>query len=110
MTVSACKYTLFLCSGVQTIPSISSFQPQKQNTLLSMNFSLMFQIQKRIEENAAAGRDTASLDDEAFTIEAALDRCILRLIASCCNGESFIRGSLGGNFFPRRQIGLYNMN
>ena len=36
---------------------------------------------------AGAGLDTASLDDEAFTMEAAQDRCILRLIASCCNGE-----------------------
>lgn len=36
---------------------------------------------------AAAGLDTTSLDDEAFNVETALDRCILRLIASCCNGE-----------------------
>lgn len=70
-----------------------------------MNFRLMFQIQKRIEENAAAGRDTASLDDEAFTIEAALDRCILRLIASCCNGESLNKDSLGENFFPPCELG-----
>lgn len=70
-----------------------------------LNEFLAFQIQKRIEENAAAGRDTASLDDEAFTIEAALDRCILRLIASCCNGEPFIGGSLGGNFFPPSKLG-----
>lgn len=32
------------------------------------------------------GFDTTELDDEAFSIEAAQDRCILRLIASCCNG------------------------
>ena len=35
----------------------------------------------------AAGEDTSLLDDEAFNTEAALDRCILRLIASCCNGQ-----------------------
>lgn len=33
------------------------------------------------------GQDTSSLDDEAFNMEASLDRCILKLIASCCNGE-----------------------
>lgn len=45
------------------------------------------QIQKGIDQMAATGLDTSSLDDEAFNIEAAQDRCILRLIASCCNGE-----------------------
>lgn len=45
------------------------------------------QIQKRMEEMASAGLDTTSLDDEAFSMEVAQDRCILRLIASCCNGE-----------------------
>lgn len=35
-----------------------------------------------------AGLDTSLLDDEAFNLEAAQDRCILRLIASCCNGKS----------------------
>lgn len=47
------------------------------------------QIQKRMEEMAGAGLDTTSLDDEAFSVEAAQDRCILRLIASCCNGELY---------------------
>lgn len=45
------------------------------------------QIQKRMEEMARAGLDPSSLDDDAFNLEAAQDRCILRLIASCCNGE-----------------------
>lgn len=35
----------------------------------------------------ASGQDTSSLDDEAFSVEAVQDRCILRLIASCCNGK-----------------------
>lgn len=51
-----------------------------------MNVTL--QVQKQIEV-AGAGLDTTSLDDEAFNTEAAQDRCILKLIASCCNGESF---------------------
>lgn len=40
-----------------------------------------------MEEMTSAGLDTSSLDDESFNFEAAQDRCILRLIASCCNGE-----------------------
>lgn len=39
---------------------------------------------------AVTGLDTSSLDDEAFNLEAAQDKCILRLIASCCNGESVL--------------------
>lgn len=43
---------------------------------------------------AAAGLDTTAVDDEAFNVEAAQDRCILRLIASCCNGKTFYIGYL----------------
>lgn len=35
----------------------------------------------------STGQDTTSLDDEAFKMDASLDRCIFKLIASCCNGE-----------------------
>lgn len=49
---------------------------------------LLLQMQKQIEVMSSCGMDTASLDDEVFNTEAAQDRCILRLIASCCNGES----------------------
>lgn len=45
------------------------------------------QIQKRMENMAGACLDTTALDDESFNMEATQDRCILRLIASCCNGE-----------------------
>lgn len=45
------------------------------------------QIQRRMEEMASAGLDTTLLDDDAFNLEAAQDKCILRLIASCCNSE-----------------------
>lgn len=56
--------------------------------LVMLNYECRnIQIQKRIEERIASGLDTASLDDEAFNFETSLDRCILRLIASCCNGK-----------------------
>ena len=48
---------------------------------------MYIQIQKQIEEMSGSGLDTTSLDDEAFNVEAAQDKCILRLIASCCNGQ-----------------------
>ncbi|XP_062194749.1 protein ENHANCER OF LHP1 1 [Phragmites australis] len=51
------------------------------------------QIQKKMEEMAALGLDTTAFDDEAFNTEAALDRCILRLISSCCNGDKLVRAT-----------------
>ncbi|TQD72163.1 hypothetical protein C1H46_042303 [Malus baccata] len=56
-----------------------------------LNNTHLVQIQKQIEEVGAAGLDTTSLDDEAFNTEAAQDRCILKLIASCCNGDKLVR-------------------
>ncbi|XVE56745.1 hypothetical protein DITRI_Ditri04bG0035600 [Diplodiscus trichospermus] len=56
-----------------------------------LNNLLLSQIQKRIEVTAGEGLDTTSLDDEAFDIEAAQDRCIFRLIASCCNGDKLVK-------------------
>ncbi|KAJ1428121.1 WD40/YVTN repeat-like-containing domain superfamily [Sesbania bispinosa] len=58
-----------------------------------MNNMHLFEIQKRMEETAIAGLDTNSLDDEAFNLEAAQDRCILRLIASCCNSDKLERAT-----------------
>ncbi|CAI9113387.1 OLC1v1013980C1 [Oldenlandia corymbosa var. corymbosa] len=58
-----------------------------------LNNMHLFQVQKKIEEAASVGQDTGSLDDEAFNTEAALDRCILRLIASCCNGDKLVRAT-----------------
>ncbi|WOK95221.1 WD repeat and HMG-box DNA-binding protein 1 [Canna indica] len=60
---------------------------------LIMNRLHLSQIQKNIEESAMSGLDTSALDDEAFDIEAAMDRCILRLIASCCNGDKLVRAT-----------------
>uniref|UniRef100_A0A0A9BUT2 Uncharacterized protein n=1 Tax=Arundo donax TaxID=35708 RepID=A0A0A9BUT2_ARUDO len=51
------------------------------------------QIQKKMEEMAALGLDITAFDDEAFNTEAALDRCILRLISSCCSGDKLIRAT-----------------
>lgn len=51
------------------------------------------QIQKKIEEMAALALDVTAFEDEAFNTEAALDRCILRLISSCCNGDKLTRAT-----------------
>jgi chromosome transmission fidelity protein 4 len=51
-----------------------------------LKHSCLSQIQKKIEEVALLGLDTTAFEDEAFNTEAALDRCILRLISTCCNG------------------------
>ncbi|KAJ8536345.1 hypothetical protein K7X08_034746 [Anisodus acutangulus] len=58
-----------------------------------MNNMHLHRIQSTIEEMEAAGEDTNLVDDEAFNTEAALDRCILRLIASCCNGDKLVRAT-----------------
>ncbi|KAK7304216.1 hypothetical protein RJT34_15339 [Clitoria ternatea] len=58
-----------------------------------MNNMHLFEIQRRMEEMASAGLDTSSLDDDAFNLEAAQDKCILRLIASCCNSDKLERAA-----------------
>ncbi|KAL6995003.1 hypothetical protein U1Q18_005137 [Sarracenia purpurea var. burkii] len=63
-----------------------------ENEFILNNLHLS-QINKRIEETVAIGQDTISLDDEAFNMEAALDRCILKLIASCCIGDKLVRAT-----------------
>ncbi|KAF5445351.1 hypothetical protein F2P56_034405, partial [Juglans regia] len=83
------------------LPSNDQVMPKPVLTLLNLSFPLassdlgaealenefilnnmhLLQIQKRMEEMAGAGLDTTSLDDEAFSMEVAQDRCILRLIA-----------------------------
>lgn len=45
----------------------------------------------RADEAAAAGRDDDEADEAVFEMEAELDRCILRLIASCCKGDKLAR-------------------
>lgn len=63
-----------------------------ENEFIVTNMHLS-QIQNRLEAAAGVGEDTSSLDDEAFNTETALDRCILRLIASCCNGDKLVRAT-----------------
>lgn len=70
----------------------------------------VLQIQQRMEEMAKSGLNTSVLDDEAFNMEAAQDRCILRLIASCCNGEFLqlldnnTEPALGFSFFYKLKL------
>nr|CAB3498110.1 unnamed protein product [Digitaria exilis] len=51
------------------------------------------QIQNKMDEMAALGLDTTAYEDEAFNMEAGLDRCILRLISSCCSGDKLVRAT-----------------
>ncbi|KAL4584152.1 hypothetical protein LXL04_008743 [Taraxacum kok-saghyz] len=61
-----------------------------ENEFILSNMHLS-EIQRKILETEAKGEDTTSLEDEAFNIETSLDRCVLRLIASCCNGDKLVR-------------------
>ncbi|XP_052167833.1 protein ENHANCER OF LHP1 1 [Oryza glaberrima] len=99
-----------LCKSPESYPQV---MPKPVLTILELSFPLassdlgansletefmmrklhLSQIQKKIEEMAALGLDTIALDDEAFNMEAALDRCILRLISSCCNGDKLVRAT-----------------
>ncbi|KAF8399240.1 hypothetical protein HHK36_015105 [Tetracentron sinense] len=108
--LNASKLVCIVCKPPDSFPLVA---PKPVLTLLSFSFPLassdlgadilenefilnnlhLSQTQKRIEEMAAAGLDTTSLDDEAFNMEAALDRCILRLIAACCNGDKLVRAT-----------------
>ncbi|XVF54507.1 hypothetical protein PTKIN_Ptkin05aG0185800 [Pterospermum kingtungense] len=97
-----------VCKNSDSFPQVL---PKPVLTLLNLSFPLassvlgeealenefmlnslhLSQIQKRTEVMAAEGLDTTSLDDEAFDTEAAQDKCIFRLIASCCNGDKLVR-------------------
>ncbi|KAL5201330.1 hypothetical protein ABZP36_035684 [Zizania latifolia] len=99
-----------LCKSPESYPQV---MPKPVLTILELSFPLassdlganslenefmmrklqLSQIQKKIEEMAALGLDTTAIDDEAFNMEAALDRCILRLISSCCNGDKLVRAT-----------------
>ncbi|KAI9174226.1 hypothetical protein LWI28_014153 [Acer negundo] len=108
--LNASKLFCIVCKSPDLFPQV---MPKPVLTLLDLSFPLassdlgaetlenefilnninLSQIQKRIEETASAGLDISSLDDEAFNTEAAQDRCILRLIAACCNGDKLIRAT-----------------
>uniref|UniRef100_A0A7N0RC00 WD repeat and HMG-box DNA-binding protein 1 n=1 Tax=Kalanchoe fedtschenkoi TaxID=63787 RepID=A0A7N0RC00_KALFE len=63
-----------------------------ENEFMLNNLHLS-QIETKIEEMASTGKDTAALDDEAFDVEAAQDKCILKLISYCCNGDKLVRAT-----------------
>ncbi|XP_010257868.1 PREDICTED: WD repeat and HMG-box DNA-binding protein 1 [Nelumbo nucifera] len=106
--LNASKLFCIICKHPDSFPQV---MPKPVLTLLDLSFPLassdlgamdlenefilsnlhLSQIQKKIDEMVVAGLDTTSLDDEAFNVEAALDRCILRLIAACCNGDKLVR-------------------
>ncbi|KAF2321379.1 hypothetical protein GH714_040967 [Hevea brasiliensis] len=108
--LNASKLFCIVCNSPDLFPQV---MPKPVLTLLNFSFPLassdlgadalenefilnnmhLSQIQKRMEETAASCLDTNALDDEAFNMEAAQDRCILRLIASCCNGDKLVRAT-----------------
>uniref|UniRef100_A0ACD5XXV6 Uncharacterized protein n=1 Tax=Avena sativa TaxID=4498 RepID=A0ACD5XXV6_AVESA len=99
-----------LCKSPESCPQV---MPKPVLTILELSFPLassdlganslenefmtkklhLSQIQKKIEEIALLGLDTTAFEDEAFNTEAALDRCILRLISTCCNGDKLVRAT-----------------
>ncbi|XP_028228970.1 WD repeat and HMG-box DNA-binding protein 1-like [Glycine soja] len=58
-----------------------------------MNSLHLYEIQRTMDEMDSVGLDTTSLDDDAFNLEAAQDKCILRLIAACCNSDKLVRAT-----------------
>ncbi|RCV33222.1 hypothetical protein SETIT_7G065800v2 [Setaria italica] len=99
-----------LCKYPQSYPQV---MPKPVLTILELSFPIassdlganslenefmmrklyLSQIQNKMDEMAALGLDAAAYDDEAFNMEAALDRCILRLISSCCSGDKLVRAT-----------------
>ncbi|GMI78175.1 Enhancer Of Lhp1 [Hibiscus trionum] len=106
--LNASKLFCVVCKNPDAFPQVL---PKPVLTLVNLSFPLassdlgedalenefmlnnlhLSQIQKQIEVTAGEGLDTTSLDDEAFDVEAAQDRCIFRLIASCCNSDKLVR-------------------
>jgi chromosome transmission fidelity protein 4 len=54
---------------------------------------VLSQMQKKAEDAAACGRESNMEEDCIFKMEAALDRCLLRLIANCCKGDKLVRAT-----------------
>lgn len=104
------KLFCIVCNTSETYPSVN---PKPVLTVLDLSFPLassdlgadnlenefimknlqLSEAHNKIEEMATSGLDTTSLEDEAFDTEAAMDRCILRLIASCCNCDKLARAT-----------------
>ncbi|KAF6171356.1 hypothetical protein GIB67_009497 [Kingdonia uniflora] len=108
--LDASKLFCVVCKSPDAFPLVS---PKPILTILTLSFPLassdlgadklenefilsnlhLSQTQKRIEEMSAVGKDTTLIDDEAFSMEMSLDRCILRLIAGCCNADKLVRAT-----------------
>ncbi|RLN35460.1 WD repeat and HMG-box DNA-binding protein 1 [Panicum miliaceum] len=99
-----------LCKHPQSYPQV---MPKPVLTILELSFPIassdlganslenefmmrklhLSQIRNKMDEMAPLGLDTTAYDDEEFNLEAALDRCILRLISSCCSGDKLVRAT-----------------
>ncbi|XP_050220209.1 protein ENHANCER OF LHP1 1 [Mercurialis annua] len=108
--LNASKLFCIVCKSPEKFPQVI---PKPVLTLLNLSYPLgssdlgadalenefilnnmrLFQVQKQMEEMTTAGLDTNAIDDEVFDTETAQDRCILRLIASCCNGDKLVRAT-----------------
>ncbi|CAH9092846.1 unnamed protein product [Cuscuta europaea] len=108
--LNASKLFCVICKSPDSFPQAT---PKPVLTLLDLSFPLassdlgadnlenefilinmhLCRVQKEIEKMLANGQDNTLLDDEAFNLDTALDRCILRLIASCCNGDKLVRAT-----------------
>lgn len=108
--LDANKLFCILCKSPQSYPQV---MPKPVLTILELSFPLassdlgadslenefmmrklhLSQIHKKMEEMVAVGLDTGKYDDEAFNMEAGLDRCILRLISNCCSGDKLVRAT-----------------
>ncbi|CAN8268394.1 unnamed protein product [Cochlearia groenlandica] len=53
----------------------------------------LYETQRRVDDMAMLNVDTTTLEDEAFDQQVSQDKCILRLISSCCNSDKFVRAS-----------------
>lgn len=61
------------------------------NTLEAAYF--FHRCKKKAEDAAACGHEGNMEEDSIFKMEAALDRCLLRLIANCCKGDKLVRAT-----------------
>eukprot|EP01018_Ginkgo_biloba_P014897 Gb_40172 [translate_table: standard] len=54
---------------------------------------LLSETLRKVEETATCGSEAQIEEDNIFKMEAALDRCLLRLIANCCKGDKLVRAT-----------------
>lgn len=56
-----------------------------------LNQLRLYETQRKVDDMAFAEMDTTALEDEAFDLEVSQDKCILRLISSCCTSDKFVK-------------------